>query len=174
MDREVTPNVRAIRSNEIKNCLQKKVKIYLEKKRKEKKSQKRCHSEAGNVAQAHSANVIIVDDEVAILDVMKALLEGWGYRVLVAGGIAQATSILQEKEVIPDCIIADYRLRGNHIGVEAIDSIREQYGKDILALIVPSDIAPERLKQVKTAGLEMLHKLVQPARLRSFLQNKLS
>lgn len=120
-----------------------------------------------------STNVVVVDDEVAILQGMKSLLEGWGYGVVVAGDVDSAISLLDKSQIVPDSIVADYRLRENKTGVEAIKKIREHYGIEIPALIVSGDIAQDRLQQIKNDGLEMLHKPLKPARLRSFLNNQI-
>lgn len=131
------------------------------------------HSQAIEGSADSSANIVVIDDEQPILDAMQLLLNGWGYRVFVATEVNQAMAVLQKHNAIPHCIIADYRLRENNTGLQAIQVIRDAYGNDTPALIVSGDIAPERLMQVKTAGLPMLHKPVQPAMLRSFLRNKL-
>lgn len=120
-----------------------------------------------------SAHILVIDDEVAILNATTALLQSWGYNILVAGDIAQAKSILKHHNVKPNCIIADFRLRENVTGLDAVQAIRELYKENIPALIVSGDIAPECLKLIKSSGLDILHKPVQPARLRSFLQNKI-
>ena len=71
----------------------------------------------------------------------------------------------------PDGIIADYRLRENHTGIEAIHVIHAKYNNDIPALIVTGDIAAERLREVNSSGFQVLHKPVAPLKLRTFLRN---
>lgn len=125
------------------------------------------------VASSGGENIVVIDDEVAIQGAMRALLEGWGYQVLTAADLSEAEQLLTSHSMTPKCIIADLRLREGKSGVDAVNQLRKQYGLSIPALIVTGDIAVERLQEVKNQGLEMLHKPIQPARLRSFLNNSL-
>jgi len=71
----------------------------------------------------------------------------------------------------PDGIIADYRLRENQTGLEAIQAVHREYGEHIPALIVTGDIAVERLREVNSSSFQVLHKPVAPLKLRAFLRN---
>lgn len=122
---------------------------------------------------SNQANVVVIDDEVVILSAMSALLIGWGYNVISAADLAKAERLLEGQSIVPDCIIADLRLRDNKSGIEAICRLQKRYGASVPALIVSGDIAVERLQEVKEHGLDMLHKPIQPAKLRSFLRNKI-
>lgn len=118
------------------------------------------------------ASVLVIDDEVTILNAMGALLESWGYQVILADDLAEALDKLQKENIVPGCIIADYRLREENTGLEAIEVLRQHFGIDIPAIVVSGDIAKERIVQIKQHGLQLLHKPVPPARLRSFLHNQ--
>lgn len=117
--------------------------------------------------------VVVIDDELMILSAMQSLLEGWGYKVVSATECEQALQALVESDLTPDCIVADYRLRQEQTGVEAIKRIRAYYNNQIPGLIVTGDIAKERLQFVQHEGLQMLHKPVPPAKLRSYLYNQI-
>jgi two-component system, sensor histidine kinase len=111
--------------------------------------------------------VLIIDDELAVREAMAVLLGGWGWRVLTAASLQEAQAI---SETAPDAIIADYRLRDAHTGAEAIQQLHRQWRRDVPALIITGDTAPERLRQAQDSGFAFLHKPVQPARLRGFLR----
>ena len=115
--------------------------------------------------------VIVIDDEASVREGMHNLLELWNYTVITAADKDEAIAQLKQQDRIPAGIIADYRLRDNHTGVEAIHALRAQFDLAIPALIVTGDIAPERLREVNDSGLEMLHKPVAPAKLRAFLRH---
>jgi CheY-like chemotaxis protein len=121
----------------------------------------------------NAAIVLVIDDEQAILNAMGALLEGWGYQAVLASDLEQAKSKLKEIDAPPNCIVADYRLRENHTGVEAIEALRESFKHKIPAIVVSGDIAKDKIRRVNEKGLQMLHKPVPPASLRSFLYNKI-
>ena len=118
-------------------------------------------------ADAHSLRVLVIDDEVVVLKAMQALLTQWGYQTLLAESLDDALAKLQ---CAPHVIIADYRLRQQRTGVEAIRALHERWGSDIPALILTGDTGPEQLREVNESGYSLLHKPVQPGRLRSFLR----
>ena len=99
---------------------------------------------------------------------MALLLGDWGYRVTLASSVGEALSLLREA---PQAIVADYRLRDERTGAEAIAQVRETWGANIPALIVTGDTAPDRLREASASGHPVLHKPVAAARLRAFLRH---
>lgn len=121
--------------------------------------------------QADNPVIMVIDDEASVREGTQNLLELWGYDVVTAADQQEAIAQLRQQAQVPDGIIADYRLRENHTGVEAIHAIHAEYNSDIPALIVTGDIAAERLREVNDSGFQMLHKPVAPAKLRAFLRH---
>jgi CheY-like chemotaxis protein len=113
------------------------------------------------------ALVLVIDDEAAVRESMKLLLEGWGYTVVVAASGDEALHLL---DCAPAAIIADYRLRDEETGDNAIRQIQTEWGNDIAALIVTGDTDPERLRMAQQSGFAFLHKPVPPGKLRAFLR----
>jgi signal transduction histidine kinase len=114
--------------------------------------------------------VLVIDDEKAILDALSVLLDGWGCDVIGAETVEGARQQLRERGIEPDAILSDYRLRENITGIEAIKSIEAMLGREVPALLITGDMNVE--PQAK--GMEeyrVLHKPVQPARLRAFLKH---
>ncbi|MBX2882471.1 MAG: hybrid sensor histidine kinase/response regulator [Granulosicoccus sp.] len=116
----------------------------------------------------HAINVLVIDDEVDILEGMQKILDNWGCNTVTATSTAEAIAAL-DGEAEPDVILADFRLRGNESGLDAIQSIREEYNWEIPAILVTGDTDPERLKQATRSSVELLHKPVEPAILRQIL-----
>jgi CheY-like chemotaxis protein/anti-sigma regulatory factor (Ser/Thr protein kinase) len=114
---------------------------------------------------------IVIDDEQSVRDGMQERLRLWGYAVITAADQKQALELLAHTDHSPDGIIADYRLRENHTGIEAIRAIQAVYGADIPALIITGDTAVEQLREVNDSGYLILHKPVAPAKLRAFLRS---
>jgi signal transduction histidine kinase/ActR/RegA family two-component response regulator len=112
--------------------------------------------------------VLVIDDESEVREAMRTLLETWGYPVCAVGSLSEALASLQHA---PGAIIADYRLREERTGAEAIRTLRQTFGEDIPALIVTGDTAPERIRQARESGFAFLHKPVPPAKLRAFLRS---
>lgn len=114
-------------------------------------------------------HVIVVDDEIAAREGMATVLEGWGCAVTLAGSEDEAMAAARAATTAPDAIIADYRLRDERTGVQAIERLQREFGRRIPALIVTGDTAPERLLEAKASGHQLVHKPIQPAMLRAFL-----
>lgn len=115
--------------------------------------------------------VVVVDDERSVREGMATLLAQWGCRVIAAASEEEAVVALRLAAARPEVIVADYRLRNDRTGVQAIKRFREEFGGDLPALIVTGDTAPERLRDASAGGHQLVHKPVQPALLRAFLRN---
>ncbi len=113
--------------------------------------------------------VLVVEDEPAVLDAMRGLLESWGCRVSVAHDIAAATDSLSGGGGPPDAIIADYRLGAAETGLDAIERIRVLSGVDVPAVLVSGEAARDSLRAIRESGLRYLPKPVPPAKLRALL-----
>ncbi|WP_339614410.1 ATP-binding protein [uncultured Parvibaculum sp.] len=112
---------------------------------------------------------VIDDDEqgrVSLADV----IESWGYKPEAA---AEFRTLLEDAEVSgvpPSALLVDYRLKGSENGLVAIREIRRFFGiTDLPAIIVTGDTASERLKELKSSGIHILHKPIAPGRLRTLL-----
>lgn len=115
--------------------------------------------------------VLIIDDEPSICRAMAEVLRSWGCRVATAESGQDALAQLSTSGFVPDVIIADYRLREGHTGANVIAEIRQSLGKSIPAAILTGDTAPERLREASAGGFVLLHKPIQPSRLRAALTN---
>jgi len=112
--------------------------------------------------------VLVIDDEALVRRGMCKVLEEWGCEVIQAESIDQALSLLADACEI-DIILTDYRLRENQTGIEAIHRIHGACAKQIPAIILTGDTAPERLREAKASGFRLLHKPVSSAKLRSLM-----
>ena len=130
--------------------------------------------EAGKPSSASIAaegrGVLVIDDEQQVLQSMRHMLEGWGCIVWLAESARDALKIMALNDLVPDVIISDYRLADNLNGVDAVAALRESVDKRIPAIIVSGDTSPERLKEVKETGLQLLHKPVHPQELHELMQ----
>jgi signal transduction histidine kinase/CheY-like chemotaxis protein len=106
-------------------------------------------------------SVLVVDDESAVRDGMRVLLEVLGCHVQTAGSTSAAISLATSHK--PDLALVDLRLRDHDSGLNAIDRLRHLY-PGLPAIIISGDTAPDRLQQAKKAGIPILSKpvLVEP------------
>jgi signal transduction histidine kinase/ActR/RegA family two-component response regulator len=110
-------------------------------------------------ADLAGTKVLIVDDEVAVRESARSLLEALGCQVVLADGIADALRAAAQHPV--DVVVADYRLRGSESGLELIRQLRATQPA-LAALLVSGDTAPERLQEAAARGVELLHKPLRP------------
>ena len=113
--------------------------------------------------------VVVIDDEAAVREGMQAVLQGWGCETILAGSEDEALEKLKGCAP-PHAIVADYRLRDGKTGAQAIERLRREFGNAIPALIVTGDTGPERLREAQASGHALMHKPVQPAKLRAYLR----
>jgi CheY-like chemotaxis protein len=117
---------------------------------------------------AASGLILVVDDEVTILMAMRSLLEGWGFKVIVAGSCDEILPLLANCPDRPGLIVCDYRLRAHEDGIRVIERLRSEYNDDeIPGMLITGDTAPDRLQEAEASGLLLLHKPVSNSRLRA-------
>src|SRR5262249_61823588 len=104
---------------------------------------------------------------------MAPWLRKWKCDVLTAGSAAEMKNKLVEVQRLPDLIISDFRLRGAEHGIQVVEMLRSEFNIDIPALLVTGDTAPDRLRDAEASGLPILHKPLNPARLRTLIANLL-
>jgi signal transduction histidine kinase/ActR/RegA family two-component response regulator len=123
---------------------------------------------AEETAGRNSGLILVVDDEAAIQVAMKDLLEGWGFRTMIAGSCDELLEALADCPDRPGLIICDYRLRAHENGIHVIERLRSEYNDDeIPGMLITGDTAPDRLREAQESGLLLLHKPVSNSRLRA-------
>lgn len=112
------------------------------------------------VAEIGGYTVLVIDDEVDILDGMMHVLKEHGCVPITATTVAEAIAKLTKEDLVPSMIIADYRLLDGQTGDVAIGLIREEFNRDIPAIIVTGDTSADRVKEATDSGFRLLHKPV--------------
>lgn len=130
--------------------------------------------EAGPVLDLAGTVVLVIDDDQHVLEGMQGLLSGWGCRTVLAESAVDAIGKIESRDLVPDFIFADFRLRGHETGTQAIETICEEFNKTIPAVIVTGDTSKDRLKEAVAKGLPLLHKPVTPGEVRTALVRGLS
>jgi two-component system, sensor histidine kinase len=126
--------------------------------------------EAGEFAA--SGLILVVDDEVTIQMAMKSLLEGWGFRAIVAGSCEEILPLLVDCPDRPALIVCDYRLRAHEDGIRVIERLRAEYNDDeIPGMLITGDTAPDRIREAQESGLLLLHKPVSHSAMRSAISH---
>jgi CheY-like chemotaxis protein len=118
-----------------------------------------------------SCFILVIDDEAAIQEGMKALLTGWGHSVVTAGSCAEMLEYATTFVTTPNLIISDYRLRDNEDGIAAIERLRTEFNSDIPAILITGDTAPDRIREAVISDCLLMHKPVSDSRLRGAIGN---
>lgn len=112
---------------------------------RELKSLKGCH-------------ILFVEDVLDVQTATEYLLESWGCTPMIVPTLKAAQASLRQSGIIPDAIIADYRLRDGENGADVIQALRDEFGQAIPAAIVSGNAAPDLLAQMRAKGLDLLRK----------------
>jgi signal transduction histidine kinase len=119
--------------------------------------------------------ILVIDDEKEILSAMRMILQAWHCQVLTAGSAAEAVQLLTTPGTAPpDLLVCDYRLRSGETGTDTIQTVCKTLGRNLPAVIMTGDTAPERIREAQASGHTLLHKPVKPAQLYATLQELLA
>ena len=113
--------------------------------------------------------ILVIDDSPIVQEGMGGLLGKWGYSVLTDGSVEAASIQLAERQQRPDLVISDYHLPNGKTGIDAIEQISAEFGASIPAILISGDTSPERLRDAQDRGYILLHKPVEPMRLRAVM-----
>jgi CheY-like chemotaxis protein len=119
-------------------------------------------------ARLAGLTVMCVENEPAVLLGMQALLDGWGCTVIAVQGKDEALSLLRERGVVPDIILADYHLDGA-TGVETVSTVRAAARAEIPAIIITADHSATVQREVRARGYAILRKPLKAAALRALM-----
>jgi CheY-like chemotaxis protein len=113
--------------------------------------------------------VLVIADAPIVREGTGGLLGRWGYSVVAAGSDEAALIRLAERQQRPDLIISDYHLANGKTGIRAIERINAAFGSTIPAILISGDTAPEPARDARDRGYILLHKPVDPMRLRAVM-----
>ncbi|HET6971853.1 MAG TPA: hybrid sensor histidine kinase/response regulator [Phenylobacterium sp.] len=114
--------------------------------------------------------VLVIDDEETVREALSDLLGRWGAKVSTAPDAEAALARLRAGERYRAALV-DYRLREGRTGLEAISALRAAQSEPLACCLVTGDIDPALLTEARRRGLPVLHKPVQPAKLRAVLNH---
>jgi two-component system, NtrC family, nitrogen regulation response regulator NtrX len=119
-------------------------------------------------SDSYRASVLIVDDESAIRDSLRMILEYEGYRVEEAGGGAQALARIADR--LPDAVLLDVKMPEMD-GIEVLRAMRER-GYDVPVLVVSghADVATA-VEATRLGAFDFFEKPLQRDRVLVSLRN---
>jgi CheY-like chemotaxis protein/anti-sigma regulatory factor (Ser/Thr protein kinase) len=123
--------------------------------------------------------ILVIDSDPAVRQAMETLLSKWNCDVIAAASGEEMKDKLAAAPRVPSLIISDYRARGlPTVGaapaLALIDMLRNEFNTEIPAVLLTGDTGLERLTRTQeVAGLPVLQKPLNPARLRTLIANLL-
>lgn len=127
-----------------------------------------------NSSEAKGNRLLIVEDDIALADVMQAFLKQEGYRVTVLHSGEEAVQVISEQQ--PDLVILDWMLPGRD-GLDICRAVKGQSLQRILMLTAKDDVL-DQIIGLETGADDYLVKPVQPrlllARVRALLRRSLT
>ncbi|MEI9904875.1 MAG: hybrid sensor histidine kinase/response regulator [Asticcacaulis sp.] len=114
-----------------------------------------------------STRVLIVDDDQAVREALDRLLGGWGLDFAIASGLDEARVALKGAPF--QVVLCDYRLREGHVGLDFLSEIKRDGGPGLC--LITGDVDSALMKRAADAGIFLIHKPVDPARLRALLNH---
>jgi signal transduction histidine kinase/CheY-like chemotaxis protein len=123
--------------------------------------------------------ILVIDSDPAVRQAMETLLAKWNAEVIAAESGAQMKDKLPLVRRVPSLIISDYRPRtpvtlGAGPTLAVIDMLRNEFNTEIPAVLLTGDTGVERqMRDQDVAGLPVLQKPLNPARLRTLIANVL-
>ena len=132
--------------------------------------------ETAALAQAPSApegqfeglRVLVIDDDALARQGLALLLESWGCQVVAAEDAEQALALTAHQSP-PNLIACDYRLRHGQNGIDVLALLRARAGLTAPGFLISGNTDAELMKRAADQGIPLLHKPVQPARLRALI-----
>ncbi len=113
--------------------------------------------------------VLILDDDAIVRDALALLLGGWGVDFTLAEDIATAQRHIAE-DAPYQVILSDYRLREGHQGMDFLAGLKDLPARPGLALVT-GDVDTELMRRAAAEDIFLIHKPVDPARLRALLNH---
>ena len=117
-----------------------------------------------------TTEVLVIDDEPAILDGMKHLLNGWGCSAHVALGSTEALRAYDSAGGKIDMILADFHL-DKEDGISLINELRRKARRPIPAILITADRSLAVTDQATIHDIHVLRKPVKPAALRAAMSH---
>lgn len=116
--------------------------------------------------------ILIVDDEPAILGLLKSVLELSSFEPLTAGSASEATSLLSQQKF--DFVLTDMRMESPTAGFDVVRAARQLDPKPVIAILTafpmsPTEWRPSGADALMVKGAEIMSL---PNKLLSLLKTK--
>ncbi len=115
--------------------------------------------------------ILCIEDDPAVLESLKILLELKGYTVLSAPNGQIALEVIAGDGARPDIVISDYRLPAGEMGTDVLRQINTVLNMKLPAILITGDTSLVDAKDVQALGCRLLHKPVKGDELVDVIQD---
>jgi CheY-like chemotaxis protein len=122
----------------------------------------------------HGCRVVVVEDDAAVLQSLRGLLEQWGAQVTAfdrAQSVCDWAS--QRRGHAPDLLLVDHGLPEQRTGSEVIAALREVWGPGLPAIMITGHTLHDHEAEASAGNYHVLFKPLAPNRLRAMVSYKL-
>jgi len=123
-------------------------------------------SEAGST-------VLVIDDDANTRGATAEILSVWGHDTFTFGS-TELEALSESGIDTADIVICEYRLQGHGSGIDLIRELRRSIRRDLPALLVTAETAPEHITAILASGIPALHKPVSTGELQVAIDSALS
>ncbi|TVQ33595.1 MAG: response regulator [Wenzhouxiangella sp.] len=113
--------------------------------------------------------ILAIDNEPDILEGMTSLMRPWGCQVHTACDEHEVRQVIDQLDVPPDVMLADYHLDDEQNGIDLMNRVRARYNQPIPGILISADQTETVRTEAGAQAYRMLHKPLRPAALRALL-----
>jgi len=113
--------------------------------------------------------VLLVENDLDVARAITLNIEGWGAHVIHCENGEVAVELLEEIELVPDCLMLDYQLGDGMTGLDLCVYLRSQH-PGIPAAMISANRSEELASDCAEIDVPLLPKPLDAARLRRFLE----
>ncbi len=120
-----------------------------------------------SAASMRAGLVLVIDDDARVGVGTCALMRRWGHHAHSFVSVNEAMEMLVRSATQPDLLIADVHLGLDASGLDAVTRIHQHLGHTVPVILVTGDTDPRQVREAFAAGHVLLHKPLDPQRLRA-------
>ena len=120
----------------------------------------------------HELKVLCIDNDAAVLEAMRTLIDGWGCEYWCLNDYDQALSVFKDNDV--NVVLADYRLDGDETGLDFLAMVNQHNlntvdSAPVNGILITAEQDIRLKQQAHDLTFQYLAKPVEPAALKSLL-----
>ncbi|OEG75089.1 hybrid sensor histidine kinase/response regulator [Shewanella colwelliana] len=127
-----------------------------------------------DILTLNGVHVLCIDNDLNVLEGMKALLTGWKCHVSTASNPDEANKVINQYGSKIDIVLVDYQLEDNQNGLDLMAQLQQKLTKPVPAILITATIDENVVLQTKALGYGYLRKIIKPIALRAVMSATLA